>query len=139
MKLLGANSSAKISGAEQLPGTADYFIGNDPEQWHTGVATYRKVNYEGLYPGIDAVFYGDQRELEYDFTVAPGVDPKRIVMEFSGARPIGTRDGDIVLELNGNSIKLHKPVVYQLAGSTRRTVDGVYAITGNRVRFQIGE
>src|ERR1019366_2975975 len=74
MKLLGADGTAKISGADQHSGTANYFVGNDPHKWRTGVATYGIVTYKGIYPGVDAVFYGNQRELEYDLTVAPGVD-----------------------------------------------------------------
>ncbi len=139
MKLLGADNSVRISGAEPLPGTANYLIGNDPKQWRTGVATYRKVHYQGLYPGVDAVFYGNQLELEYDFTVAPGVDPMRISLEFSGARPKLTREGDIVLKLKGDTVLLHKPIAYQGTGASRHEVGASYTtFAGNRVRFQIG-
>src|ERR1019366_2845104 len=138
MKLLGADGTARISGADQHSWTANYFVGNDPQRWRTGVATYGRVHYQGLYPGVDAVFYGNQRELEYDLTVAPGVDPKQIALEFSGARPNLNRGGDLVLKLNGDSILLHKPVIYQGTGAGTRTVDGRYALAGNRVTFQIG-
>jgi uncharacterized protein (TIGR03437 family) len=138
MKLVGADGTARIWGADQHSGTANYFVGNDPHQWRTGVATYGRVHYQGLYPGVDAVFYGNQRELEYDLTVAPGVDPRLIALEFSGARPKINRDGDLVLKLNGDRILLHKPVVYQGTGAGKRPVDGSYTLAGNRVTFQIG-
>src|ERR1019366_2630176 len=51
MKLVGADGTAKISGADQHSGTANYFVGTDPHQWRTGVATYGRVHYQGLYPG----------------------------------------------------------------------------------------
>jgi uncharacterized protein (TIGR03437 family) len=138
IKLLGADGTAKISGAEKHSGTANYFVGNDPKKWRTGIATYGRVHYQGIYPGVDAVFYGNQRELEYDLTVAPGVDPKQIALEFSGARPKLNRDGDLVLTLNGDRILLHRPVIYQGSGAGQRPVDGRYALAGNRVNFQIG-
>ena len=56
MELLGANESTEMSGAEKLSGTTNYFIGNDSKKWHSGVPTYGKVNYRGIYAGVDAVF-----------------------------------------------------------------------------------
>ena len=138
MKLVGADGRAKISGTERQSGIANYFVGNDPKKWRTGVSTYGRVSYRGIYPGVDAVFYGNQRELEYDLTVAPGANPRQIVLEFSGARPKLNRDGDLVLTLDGERILLHKPVIYQGAGAGKRAVDGSYALAGNRVNFQIG-
>ena len=138
MKLVGADGTAKISGADQHSGTANYFVGNDPHKWRTGVATYGRVTYQGIYPGVDAVFYGNQRELEYDLSVAPGVDPQQIALEFSGARPKLNRGGDLVLKLKGDRILLHKPVIYQGTGAARRPVDGSYTLAGNRVTFLIG-
>jgi ABC-type oligopeptide transport system ATPase subunit len=79
MKLAGANPRAVIKGAEALPGTVNYFIGKDPNKWTTGATTYGKVNYRQIYHGIDLVYYGTQRQLEYDFVVAPGADPKRVI------------------------------------------------------------
>jgi uncharacterized protein (TIGR03437 family) len=138
MKLLGADGTAKISGAAQQPGTANYFVGNDPNKWRTGVPTYERVNFRGIYPGVDAVFYGNQRQLEYDFTVAPGADPKQIALRFSGARPKLNRDGDLVLKLDGGTVLLRRPVVYQGMGTGKRPVDGRYTLAGNRVSFRIG-
>ena len=75
MKLAGSNGEAKPAAEEQLPGKANYFIGNDRSQWQTGLPTYARVAYHGVYPGVDLLYYGNQRELEYDFVVAPGADP----------------------------------------------------------------
>ncbi len=88
MKLVGANQAAKVAALDELPGKSNYFIGNDPKKWRTGVPTYGKVKYEGVYPGIDLVYYGNQRQLEYDFVVAPGANPKAITLAVaSGLSP----------------------------------------------------
>jgi|HubBroStandDraft_6_1064221.scaffolds.fasta_scaffold267498_1 hypothetical protein len=71
LELRGANRAAQVSGADKLAAVANYYIGNDASKWRNGIATYGKVKYEGIYPGVDAVFYGNQRQLEYDFVVAP--------------------------------------------------------------------
>src|SRR2546430_5784455 len=80
MKLVGANQAANVTALDELPGKTNYFVGNDPKKWRTDVPTYGKVKYEAVYPGIDLVYYGNQRQLEYDFVVAPGADPKAITL-----------------------------------------------------------
>ncbi|PYV30384.1 MAG: hypothetical protein DMG22_20545 [Acidobacteria bacterium] len=60
LKLLGAKQAAEARGLEELPGHSNYFIGNDPGKWHRNVATFAKVEYRGVYPGIDLVYYGKQ-------------------------------------------------------------------------------
>src|SRR2546425_4635256 len=74
----GANPDPRLTGLEELPGKANYFIGNDRAKWRTNVPTYAKVRYANLYPGIDLIYYGNQRQLEYDFVAHPGADPNRI-------------------------------------------------------------
>ena len=81
MKLVGANPQAKVSGLDELPGKSNYFIGNDPKKWRTNVPNYAKVKYANVYPGVDLVYYGNQRQLEYDFVVQPGADPRQIVLD----------------------------------------------------------
>ena len=99
MELKGANRGAQLTGADKLEGVTNYYMGTDPKKWRSGIATYGKVKYQGIYPGIDAVFYGNQRQLEYDFVVAPGADPKRISLSLSGAKPRLDASGNVVLKL----------------------------------------
>jgi hypothetical protein len=145
MQLAGAAPGLKVTGEEQLPGTANYFIGNDPAKWHSSVQTYAKVRYAGVYPGIDLVYYGNQRQLEYDFVVAPGTDPKQIRLHFAGAKKLRVdSDGDLSVWGNGGEIAFHKPLVYQAKGGESATgqrseVDGKFVLlAGNSVQFALG-
>ena len=90
MKLLGANPNSAVSGHDELPGKSNYFLGSDPSKWRTNVPTYAKVRYEDVYPGIDLVYYGNQRQLEYDLVVAPGADPRAIRLAFQSIGSHGT-------------------------------------------------
>jgi hypothetical protein len=141
MKLRHANPAAKVTGADQLAGTSNYFIGNDPAKWRTNVPTYAKVKYEGIYPGIDLVYYGNQRQLEYDFIVAPGADPRRIAFDVRGAKQIRQdARGDLVLKTSAGEIRWHKPVVYQEKNGARQEIAARYAITAaNRVGFELAK
>ena len=99
MKLLGANRQATITGVDEVPGKTNYFRGRDPKRWQTNVATYGKVHYQDIYPGVDLIYYGDQGQLEYDFIVGPGADPQAIALNFAGTRKVAIdqHTGDLVL------------------------------------------
>src|SRR6266852_7749052 len=85
MQLVGANSTTQVVGLEEQPGKSNYLIGNDPSQWHTNIANYGRVEFQKVYPVIDVGYYGNQRQLEYDFIVAPGANPNDIQLSFQGA------------------------------------------------------
>ncbi len=145
MKLVGANPAAAVSGVEQLPGTSNYFVGNDPKQWRTAVPNYAKVHYQGVYPGVDLVYYGNQRQLEYDFVVAAGADPRAIQLDFTGtagssakavARTSSLRidsNGDLAVRVHGREISFRKPTAYQMAakGTAREIVEAGYVLQAN--------
>ena len=139
MALVGANSNAQVSGLDELPGKANYFIGKDPAKWRTNVPTYAKVRYRGVYPGIDLVYYGNQRQLEYDFVVARGADPRRIALRFAGAEKLEIDgQGDLVLHLPQGNVRVKRPVVYQSVDGKRQEIDGRYVVRDeDRVGFQL--
>jgi fibronectin type 3 domain-containing protein len=129
MKMVGANPKPTVKGAEALPGKLNYYLGKDREKWRTGVPTYAKVRYQGVYPGVDAVYYGHQGQLEYDFVVAPGVDPGQIRLAFEGAQQLEVdAAGDLVLHTPGGSVRQHKPIVYQEVDGQRVPVAGEFAL-----------
>jgi Beta-propeller repeat/Viral BACON domain len=139
MKLERANQHAKVEPLDKLPGFTNYFIGNDPSQWRTHVANYGKVAVRDIYPGIDLIVYGDQRQLEYDLAVAPGADPNRIRVKFEGAESMQPQsNGDMVIRVDGTEIVQRKPVIYQMIGGQRRLVDGHFALRGkNQMAFEV--
>jgi Beta-propeller repeat len=140
MELAGANAAPRVLGAEELPGRANYFIGNDPAKWLTNVPTYAKVKYEGVYPGVDLVYYGNQGQLEYDFVVAPGVDPNEIRLKFGGSGKLRLDEkGDLLIGTGDEKVRFEKPVVYQEVRGERKPIEGSYVLaSANRIGFQLG-
>ena len=141
MKLLGANTAPAVTGLRQLPGKTNYFIGNDPQKWYTNISSYAKVEYEDVYEGVDLIYYGNQRQLEFDFVVAPGADPNVIKLDFEGADRLEIdKDGDLVIHAGGGKLRQHKPVIYQEVGRNRVAVSGNYVIQNeHRVGFEIAD
>jgi hypothetical protein len=125
----GGNRHPRMVGLNRLTMESNYFRGNDPQQWHTGVATYAGVRYEGVYAGVDLVFRGNRRQLEYDLVIAPGADPRRIRLAFRGADPItiGPR-GELILHTPAGDVIQQPPAVYQEAGKEPRQIEGHYVL-----------
>jgi len=141
MRLANASKAIKAAGVDPLPGRVDYFLGNDPANWRTNIPSYARVKYADVYPGVDLVFYGNQRRLEYDFIVAPGADPKAIALNLEGARKLRVNSrGDLLVTVAGGQVQLQKPLVYQQIRGERREIAGNYAVTGDhRVSFEVAK
>ncbi|HKX32943.1 MAG TPA: SBBP repeat-containing protein [Blastocatellia bacterium] len=141
MKFSGAVPVPQLEGAEALPGRSNYLIGNDPSKWRQNVASYEKVRYRNVYPGIDLIYYGNQRQLEYDFVVAAGADPNVIRLDFDGIRQIRVDDsGDLILNTDEAEVRQHKAVVYQEVNGRRQEIASQYALAKNgEVSFKIGQ
>ncbi len=139
MKLINANPSPKIEGMDQLPGRSNYLIGANPKQWRTDIPNYAGVRYDDVWPGVDAIFFGNQRRLEYDFMVAPGANPRAIKLSFEGAKKISVdANGDLILRLEAGELRQLKPVVYQEVNGEKHRVSGRYVVKGDQVGFEIG-
>ncbi len=139
MHLEGANPNAEIAGTKLLPGKTSYFIGNDPKKWRTDIPSYEAVRYQGIYPGVDVLFYGRQQRLEYDFIVAPGADPKAIALSINGARKLELdSQGDVLMSVAGGKVALQKPVIYQEVNGERQEIAGNYTIANDhQIHFAV--
>lgn len=141
LRLVGADAKAQATEEDKLPGKTSYLFGNDPRRWVTGVENYARVSYKDVYPGVDLVYYGKQRQIEHDFVVAPGSSPDRISLGIKGTKWITLSSrGDLVLSTQGGEVQLEKPVVYQEIGGKRRQIAGSFVRRGKRrVGFRVGD
>ena len=141
MRLAGSRADATATAHHQLPGRTNSVQGSDRSKWITGLTAYERVEYRGVYPGIDVVYYGNQQQLEYDFVVAPGASVADIAIEFSGQTGLSIDDeGGLVIATTAGNLVQRPPVIYQQdAGGSRQMVNGGYALgEGGRVGFRVG-
>ena len=139
MALEGGREQPSMSGLGELPGKANYFIGNDPRKWFTGVPLFQGVRYAEVYPDIDLAFYGDQRSLEFDFVLRSGAKPGQIRLGFRGARHLSVSpDGDLIISVGSGEVVQHKPVVYQDIEGRRHFVSASFVLLGrDTVGFRV--
>ncbi len=155
LRLAGSRGAVALVAGQILPGKSNYFFGRDPAKWITGVPQYSSVTYRQVYPGIDLIYHGDEESagrLEYDFLVAPGADPSRILLAFDTSAAPGKPNrgrqsplaligsGDLLLVSGRTAIRQLRPRVYQVTHGRRQEISGRYVLAGDRTaRFELGE
>ena len=136
---LDGAASPRVSGESPLAGQANYFVGANPSKWRTGIPLFSRVRYENVWPGIDAVFYGNERELEYDVVVAPGADVARARFVLEGVDDVHvTTGGQLALSIGGRDVRYSSPIAYQDINGTRHAVAAEYVLAGHTLSFQVG-
>src|ERR1039458_2747875 len=136
-----ANPAAGLQAMEPQPGVTNYYLGSDPAKWRLGVKSFAKLRSVGVYPGVDVVYYGDHRRLEFDFVVAPKADPGVIALSFSGMDKFYKEaGGDLVAEVAGQPVRFAKPYAYQKVDGASRSVDADYELSaGGKVHLRLGD
>jgi hypothetical protein len=138
LRLLGANPHAETTAQDRLAGTVNYFLGTDPRQWRVGVPRFARVRYGNVYPGIDLVYYSNQRQVECDFVAAPGADPNLIALTVDGAAGLLDAQGDVVFRTAAGELRLRHPAIYQETGHGQRPIAGGFVINARgQIRFQV--
>jgi hypothetical protein len=139
LALVGATPTPAVSGENPQPGKVNYFVGNNPVKWLTNIPTFAQVRYSNVYPGIDLVYHGSNQQLEYDFEVRAGADPRKIQFAIQGAGQIQLDGkGNLVLSLGNGEVSIESPVVYQESAGQRVPVNGSYVLTdATHIAFQL--
>lgn len=139
MNFAGAQKSAQLTGERLLPGKTNYLLGNDPRKWRTNVPHYSGVQYRGIYPGIDAQFYGSTQGLEYDLIVQPGGDLQKARLRLRGADALRmNRAGDVIVRTGSRQITMRRPQIYQRDRGRRIDVAGGYRLKDGTIGFAVG-
>jgi hypothetical protein len=135
LNLLHGSSAPQVEALDRLAVHTNYYVG-DRSNWHLDVGQFGRVAYRAVYPGIDVVYYGNRSQLEYDFVLQPGADPRSIRLQFGGADRVSlTPQGDLLVESGGARFVQKRPVIYQEDPLTaaRHPVEGRYTLLGRGI------
>lgn len=131
VSMAGSNPSPEVEGLDLQPGKANYLIGNDPSRWHRNVPLYGRVRYRDVYSGIDALYYGNQRQVETDFVVGPGSHPEEIQLRIDGGKTLRLdNEGDLVVGNASGDLTIRRPIAYQMTNGGRREIGANFALRG---------
>lgn len=135
----GANSNSDYRNEQKSPVYHNYFLGNDPSKWKSGVGLYGKVVHKNIYNNIDLAVYSVKHSVKYDFIVAPGADPSAISLQFEGVRPELTAGGNILIRTSVNEITEQAPYCYQVVDGKQKTVASRYKLKDGHISFEFPE
>jgi hypothetical protein len=138
--MIGANPCPRVYGEDVTAYTCNYFFGNDPNRWHTRIPNYGTIVFENIYDGIDLKYYGDGKQLEYDFVVSPGADVARIEIEYDGIERLSVGEaGGLVVETAWGTVHELAPVVYQKDSNRIIPITGAYRLASEKTfGFELG-
>lgn len=137
MSFAGAENSQPLGSLDKREGVVHRYLGREKSRQFTNIPTYKKLKAPNLYPGIDLVYYGRQRELEYDFVVKPGANPEDIRLSFDGVKKLyANENGDLVLDTGNGELVQKAPVTYQVIDGARQTVASSYKLDPDN-KFQV--
>ena len=126
---IGSNPAPVMVGLNEMEYKCNYFIGNDESKWATDVPNYSAVMYEEIYDGIDLRYYGNGKQMEYDFIVSPGADFSQIKIQYEGAESVSVNDnGELVVTTKWGEVVEQRPVIYQIENNNRVSIDGNYIL-----------
>jgi Beta-propeller repeat/S-layer homology domain len=136
IRFAGSHGLDRLEPIDPQRGVSNYYIGADRSKWRAGIPHYGRIRAAGVYPGIDVVFHERERDLEYDFEIAPGADPRRIELEFpDAAAPRIDRAG----QLHIGDVTMPPPRSWQQAGAQQVEVRATYRLRrGNHVAIDLG-
>jgi centrosomal CEP192-like protein/ASPM-SPD-2-Hydin domain-containing protein len=123
---------AKIEEERGGDGTSNHYFGGAVPRKIEHIPLYRRIRYAGIYPGIDAIFHGNQGKLEYDFEISPGADPQQLRLDLAGSQTATVNaDGSLEIALNKHRIRLLRPQAFQANGADRTSVEVAYTLIGS--------
>jgi Beta-propeller repeat len=131
MKLAGSRPWKDSAGLQPTGGVSNYVRGKDGKDSLNGIPNYARVSIPGVYDGVDLVFYSRGGDLEYDFVVKPGADPRKIRLAFEGVEKmrVDEKSGDLVLTTpGGTQLRQLRPMAYQQVENKRVEVAGGYEL-----------
>ena len=123
----GGSAGARVEPLDRQPGRSDYLIGNRKSAWRHGVAHFDRVALREVYPGVDAIFYNQGRQLEYDLVVRPGASAEAIRLQFS-ARPRLLANGGLAVRSGKLTLEHRAPLAYQERDGQRVAVASAYKV-----------
>jgi uncharacterized repeat protein (TIGR01451 family) len=129
LSMVGANRNPEIVPEKLQDYTVHYLIGNDPRNWKSNIPTYGTVVYHDVYPGVDIAFHGNNRQLEYDIIVKPGIDPSNVQLAYEGIEGLKiTEGGNLEIDLKEGALIQKRPYMYQEINGKKVEVNGKFKL-----------
>jgi gliding motility-associated-like protein len=113
----------------------NYFIGNDKSKWKSNVPLYANLQYKNLYDGIDYQIYTSDKQLKYDFVIAPNADVSQIKLNYEGAITNVLPNGNLRITTSINEFEEMAPYAYQIIDGKKIEVPCKFVVIKNKITY----
>ena len=115
----------------------NYFLGNDPKRWQSGIHPCLALNYAHLYQGIDMHVTSAEGSLIYEFFVQPQADVSQVKLSFDGPESMFIKNGNLVINTSVGQVVEMKPEAFQYINGNKVAVACNYRLEQNKVTFDL--
>ncbi|OGV68576.1 MAG: hypothetical protein A2283_10885 [Lentisphaerae bacterium RIFOXYA12_FULL_48_11] len=127
LKLFGSSQSSSELPVSRSKNQSYYFSQAYQAKIQLATPPQPKAFYKSIYPGIDLTCYGDEYQLEYIFSVAPGADYSLIRLLFENIQSVSlSHAGGLRILIPGGEILQNAPIVFMESNLGSRRLDGRY-------------
>ncbi len=134
----GGYADSDIEATCASPVYANYFRGDDPEQWKGNVPMFRDILYRDIYDGIDMRLYGKGHSIKYDLIVDAYASTKKLQLEYNGVDELDIDEqGNLIIKTSVNTLVEQRPFAYQYINGQEQEVPCDFKLTkdGKGIRF----
>ena len=139
-KFLNAQKPTKNIERDTFTHYRNYFLGDDPAQWHSKIHAVANILQKDIYPGIDLEYQSSIKNLKYSFIVSPNSDPHSIQIAYEGANELQIdKSGRLIVTTNLGTIIESRPVAWtENSDGLKTPVKAKFKLENNVVSFQLG-
>ncbi|RYM33501.1 T9SS type B sorting domain-containing protein [Brumimicrobium glaciale] len=118
----------------------NYFLGNDESKWASDVRGFEEFTLKEIYAGIDIRFIEQEKQIKYEFIVAPGIETNQIKLKYSYQDELKIdKGGNLIIKTELGNIIEEKPYAYQIVNGNIVEISCEYELIDNVVTFKLGE
>ncbi len=118
----------------------NYFMGKNESKWASEVRAYDEFVLKEIYKGIDVRFIEQEKQIKYEFIVAPQVQPSSIQLKYSFQDEIKIdKKGNLIIKTELGNIIEEKPYAYQIVNGKIIEVPCEYKLEDGIVTFKLGD
>jgi hypothetical protein len=139
VRFVGARPEVALEPADRRAGVLGRRVGH-PSTWREQIPTYGAILYRGLYPGVDLRYDGRAGQLKGTYFVAPHTSPAAISWRYEGAEAvtIDPATGDLLIAVDGGTLREAAPVAWQDLPGGRVPVAASFSLSGDVAGFSLG-
>ena len=138
VNFVNSNPGVQVVNREPSSEYYNFYRGNDPSKWASGVKAFKKIHYVSLYQGIDMELYTQNEQLKYDFIIQPTYNHEIIELNYEGVDNISLKGGNLIVKTTVGEIIEQQPYCYQIINGQEKKVECKFKLNKNTVKFEVG-